>query len=218
MKINSSALENEAGKLAKLMTPELNEQCVDRQDKTLSQDLAVIVKKHALGAAGSGLATAWLPGVGSTAALAASVGFIWSMYFRINYRLGLKFSKVAVKSLASAVLSNLAQSAMSVVGGVALGTLLSLTGIGSGAASVIMGAMVYAVVMVGGILYLKLLNGIMGAGKDPAQMTPQEMEIKMNDVMRGENIESLIKDETKRYKADRKNGTITGRETVETTT
>ena len=207
MSINSIALENEANKLAKAMTPKLNPNCIDQQDKTMSQDLAEIVKTHALGAAASG--------VGSGAALAAMVGFIWSMYFRINYRLGLKFSKVAMKSLASAVLSNLMQSAISVVGSVALATVLSLTGIGNAASSLIMAALDYSVVMVGGILYLKLLNGLMGAGNDPSEMTPREIEIRMDDVMRGENIEALLKNESRSYKAGRKNGTITGNETVD---
>lgn len=183
----------------------------------MSQDLAEIVKTHALGAAASGIGVAWLPGVGSGAALAAMAGFIWTMYFRINYRLGLKFSKVAMKSLASAVLSNLMQGAVSVVGSVALATVLSLTGIGNAAPSLIMAALDCSVVMVGGILYLKLLNGLMGAGTDPSEMTPREIEIKMDDVMKGENIESLLRSESRKYKEGRKNGTITGNETVEIT-
>lgn len=216
MNLNSTALENEANQLAMAMTPKLNPNCIDQQDKTMSRDLAEIVKAHALGAAASGVGVAWLPGVGSAAALTAMVGFIWSMYFRINYRLGLKFSKVAMKSLASAVLSNLMQGAISVVGSIALATVLSLTGIGNAASSLIMAALDYSVVMVGGILYLKLLNGLMGAGNDPSEMTPQEIEIKMEDIMRGENIEALLKSESRSYKAGRKNGTITGNETVET--
>lgn len=215
MSIKNSALENEAGRLVNAMTPKLDPQCVDRQDLTLSADLAEIVKRHALGAAASGVGVAWLPGVGSAAALAAMVGFIWSMYFRINYRLGLKFSKVAMKSLASAVLSNMMQAALSVVGSVALATVLSLTGFGNGISSMIMAALDYAVVMVGGILYLKMLNGLMGAGKNPDEMTPREIEIQMDDVMKNENIEKLLKNESRSYKEARKNGSITGQEAVD---
>lgn len=215
MNIGNELLQAEAARLAKAMTPQLDPKCVDPQDTTMSQDLAQIVATHALGAAASGVGVAWLPGVGSTAALAAMAGFIWSMYFRINYRLGLKFSKVVVKSLASAVLSNLTQAAVSVVGSVVVASLLSLTGIGNAASSLIMAALDYSVVMVGGILYLKLLNGLMHAGQDPAQMSPKEIEIKMQDVMRGENIEALLKQENRSYRMGRKNGTITGNETVD---
>lgn len=48
-------------------------------------------------------------------------------------------------------------------------------------------------------------------------MTPREIEIKMDDVMKGENIESLLRSESRKYKEGRKNGTITGNETVEIT-
>ncbi len=57
----------------------------------------------------------------------------------------------------------------------------------------------------------------MGAGTDPSEMTPREIEIKMDDVMKGENIESLLRNESRKYKEGRKNGTITGNETVEIT-
>jgi len=211
----SSTLNNLALQLEQAMTPKLSPNCIDRQDKTMAQDLVEIVKTHALGAAASGVGVAWLPGVGSAAALASMVGFIWSMYFRINKRLGLKFSKVVLKSLASAVLSNLAQAAISVVGSVALSTVLSFTGIGNGIASVIMAALDYSIVMVGGILYLKLINGLMGAGKNPDEMTPTEIEIAMDDVIRSENISSLLKQSKEEYTSGRKNGTITGNEAVE---
>lgn len=214
MKENTHVLESEASRLVKAMMPQLNPSCVDDQDSTLPQDLAEIVRKHALGAAASGLGVAWLPGVGSVSALAAMVGFIWSMYFRINYRLGLKFSKVVVKTLASAVLSNLGQSALSIAGSVVLSSLLSLTGIGNAAASLIMAAMDYSIVMVGGILYLKLLNRLMNAGMDPAEMRPQDIEIQMEDIIRGENIEALLRDESRSYKAARRNGDISGNETI----
>lgn len=215
MNINTTALDKETALLAMAMTPKLDPSCVDQQDTTLSQDLAEIVKTHALGAAASGVGVAWLPGVGSTAALTAMVAFIWSMYFRINYRLGLKFSKVAVKSLAAAVLSNLTQFAATVAGTVVLSTMLSLTGIGGMASSLIMASLDYAVVMVGGILYLKLLNGVMRAGKNPNDMSPKEIEIDMENVMKGENIDALLKAESRSYKAARKAGTVTGKETVE---
>ena len=181
----------------------------------MAQDLVEIVNTHALGAAASGIGVAWLPGVGSAAALLSMVGFIWSMYFRINNRLGLRFAKVIVKTLASAVLSNLAQAAISVAGTVALSTILSFTGIGNGTASLIMAALDYSIVMVGGILYLKLINSLMGAGSNPDEMSPTEIEIAMNEVIRNENVQALLKQNKTNYAAGRKNGTFTGNETVE---
>ena len=142
-------------------------------------------------------------------------GFIWSMYFRINNRLGLKFSKVAVKSLASAMLSNISQAAISVAGTVVLSSVLSLTGVGGVASSAIMAAMDYSIVMVGGIIYLKLLNKLMKAGASPDDMSATEMEIELDQVMRGENIASLLKEQKQNYKKGKKEGTITGKEFVD---
>lgn len=212
---NNSMLYKSASQLEQIMTPNLDPSCVDLQDQTMTQDLAEIVKKHALGAAASGVGVAWLPGVGSLAAMASMVGFIWSMYFRINKRLGLKLSKVVLKTLASAVLSNLAQGALSVVGSIVVSSLLSMTGFGNAISSLIMAAVDYSVVMVGGILYLKLINGIMGAGKNPDEMNSTEIEIAMNDVIRNENINALLKKSKEEYTQARKAGTVTGNETIE---
>ena len=208
-------LSTVALQLEHAMTPRLAPGCIDHQDHTMAQDLSDIVKVHALGAAASGVGVAWLPGVGSAAAFVSMVGFIWSMYFRINNRLGLRFSKVAVKSLASAMLSNMAQAAISIAGSVAISSLLSLTGFGNAASSLIMAALDYSIVMVGGVLYLKLLNGLMGAGKNPEEMTPTEIEIAMEEVIHSENIQSLLRQSKAEYTTGRKNGTITGTENVE---
>lgn len=211
----NNSLFTAATKLEKAMSPRLNAECVDKQDTTMAQDLAEIVKKHALGAAASGLGVAWIPGVGSTAAMLSMTGFIWSMYFRINYRIGLKFSKVMLKTLASAVMSNLAQGALSVIGATVVAGLLSLTGAGNVFASAIMAALDYSVVMVGGILYLKLLTGLFGAGSDPNHMSEKELVVAMEDVIHNENISDMLKASKKEYTAERKKGNFTGDETVE---
>lgn len=214
--INNATLAYAAKELDRAMTTHMESEFRSRTDYSMASDLTQIVKTHALGAAASGVGVAWLPGVGGVAAMAAMVGFIWSMYFRINNRLGLKFSKVLVKSLASAVMSNLAQSALSVVGTVAISTVLSMTGVGNGLSSVLMAALDCSVVLVGGILYLKLLTGLFFAGKKPGEMNEREIKVAMEDVMAGENVSSLLKQAKKEYTAGRKDGTITGKETVET--
>ena len=211
----TTTLADIAKQLEKAMTPKLAPDCMDKQDTTMAQDLVEIVNTHALGAAASGIGVAWLPGVGSAAALLSMVGFIWSMYFRINNRLGLRFAKVIVKTLASAVLSNLAQAAISIAGTVVLSTILSFTGVGNTVASLIMAALDYSIVMVGGILYLKLINRLMGAGNNPDEMSSVELEIAMDEVIRNENVQSLLKQSKANYTIGRKNGTITGNETVD---
>ena len=73
----------------------------------------------------------------------------------------------------------------------------------------------YAIVMVGGIIYLKLLNKLMKAGASPDDMSPEDMKIELDQVMQGENIASLLKEQKKNYKVGKWEGTITGEETME---
>ena len=175
----SSVLNQTTILLSRTLTPKLNGE--ETQDVYLAEDLADIVMKHALGAAAAGLGMAWLPGAGSTASMVAMTGFIWSMYFRINHRIGLKMSKVMVKSIASGMLSNMAQAAISIVGYAALSSVLSLTGIGALLSSAMMAALDYAIVLVGGVIYLKCLNGLFSVGKNPEDMSQEEIKIAMGD-------------------------------------
>lgn len=180
-------------------------------DDTVGEELASIIKKHALGAAASGLASTFLPGVGSTAALAAAVGFIWSMYFRINKCLGLKLSKVILKSLASAVLTNLAGSVVSIIGATVISAIPGINTI----ATVLMAGVDYAVVLVSGILYLNLLTNIFKAGKNIEDMTESEIKEAMAATVKEENVSQLIKDARDDYKRARKSGEVTGKETID---
>lgn len=178
-------------------------------NENVAEDLADIVNKHALGAAAAGLGVAWLPGAGSLAAAAAVAGFLWSMYFRINNRIGLKLSKVMLKSLASAVLSNLAQAAISITGYSLLASVVSLTGVGGVISSALMAALDYAVVLVGGIIYLKLLNGLFAVGRNPQDMTEEEIKLASKDVIADSNVSQMLKNARDEYKQMSKAGKAT---------
>ena len=197
------------------MTPRMGANCKDPADTTMAADLANIVRTHALGAAAAGLGVAWLPGFGATAALVTMTGFVWTMYLRINDRMGLRLSKVVLKTLASAFISNLAQNTLSYLGITVLSTILSFTGVGNIAAAALMAAMDYAIVKVGGALYLKLINGLMSAGKVPEEMSEQEITTAMDTVMDQSDVGSMISEASQEYIAGKKDGTITGTETVE---
>ena len=82
-------------------------------DETLPQEVADVVKLHSKGAGVAGLAAGWAPGVGSTIAVTCAVGFIWTMYGRINGKIGIPLAKNIVKSIASGVCTNLAAAAVS---------------------------------------------------------------------------------------------------------
>ncbi|MCH5174558.1 MAG: DUF697 domain-containing protein [Prevotellaceae bacterium] len=70
----------------------------------LPEDIEKIVKKHAAIA----VATAFIP-IGGLDMVAATAN-VWTMYVRINNALGVKFSDNKMKSIGSAVVSNLVQN------------------------------------------------------------------------------------------------------------
>jgi hypothetical protein len=75
-------------------------------DANLPQEIADIVKFHSAGAAA--VASGWVPGFGGLAAVGINAGFIWTMYGRINSKIGLPFSENVVKSIATGIATNLA--------------------------------------------------------------------------------------------------------------
>lgn len=77
-------------------------------DSCTPQEIADIIKFHSKGAAAAGVAAGWVPGAGGAAATVISAGFIWTMYGRINSKIGLTFSKSILKTLASGIATNLA--------------------------------------------------------------------------------------------------------------
>ena len=183
-------------------------------DPTLADDMVSIVNNHALAAAAAGVGTTVLPGAGSVVALAGSVATLWHMYLRINERIGLKLSKVAVKSLASAVMSNIIQAGAGLLGSVAVSTVLSFTGLGVITSCAMMAAVDYAVTLAGGVIYMKLLTGLFKAGMDPEAMTDEEMKVSAEETIAGENMGELLREARDAYKTARRKGEITGSETV----
>lgn len=117
--------------------------------KVLPEDIAKLVNTHAKIA----VASAWIPIGGLD--IAAATANVWTMYFRINKMLGLQFSKNVMKSIASAVISNLVQNIA--LSGVMAG-LKYVPGVGYVAAASVMSATLYALTQTSGWIYLKALT------------------------------------------------------------
>lgn len=209
------SLDAVAAKLADTMMTKYRAKHPENTEIVSTDKLVQTVQNYALAAAAAGLGVSWLPGIGGIAATGAMITFIWSMYFRINECLGLKFSTVALKSLAAAFLTNLGQAAVYVVGTTLLSTALSLTGIGNLAASLMMAALDYAVLIVSGILYLRLITSLVEIGRDPESLSEDELKECSAELVKGENVRKALANEIRNYKAGRKNGSISGEESVE---
>lgn len=82
---------------------------IDRTaEQQLGNKIADIVKSHSVGAACAAGAAGLVPGAAVPAAVAICGGFIWSMYYRINNAIGVPFSKNLIKSIGTAICTNVA--------------------------------------------------------------------------------------------------------------
>lgn len=122
----------------------------------LPEDIVKIVKCHAAIA----VATAFIP-IGGLDMAAATVN-IWTMYTKINTALGIKFSDNKMKSIGSAIASNLVLN----LGVSAVVSGLKFTGVGYFAAIAILTTSMYALTMTAGWVYLKALTNMALYDKD----------------------------------------------------
>lgn len=157
-------------------------------------------------AAVAGVGSGWLPGAGALVATGAWVAAIWGMYVKINKDLGITIKDNVLKSLASALLTNLIAS----VGGIILmlvgSTLLSLIpGLGTAGAIAIDGAIGYVTVFASGVLYIKLLTKLFKAGNG-FNLSENNVERMAKDIITESDVEKIIKEGKKSFKDDKKAG------------
>ncbi len=173
--------------------------------EAMGREVAGIVEKHSIGASVSALGVAWLPGAGATAAMAASAGFVWSMYYRINAKLGVPFHKNILKSVATAIGTNLAGAA---VGTLAISTVLSFTGLGNVGSSLLMTGVCYAITFSSGLVYLKVLERLANAKVDFENVSEAELKATAKDVLAHEDIKGMMKEAKSQFKEAKARGDI----------
>jgi len=171
-------------------------------DENLPAEIAEIVKLHSAGAAASGLAAGWIPGAGGIAATGICMGFIWTMYGRINSKIGLPVTENVIKSLGTAIATNLGAY---FVGGLITSTVFSiLPGLGSVGASVVVGGTSYALTLASGYVYLKVLTNLFLSGNDPARMDVDSFKKAAEHVVASENMKQVIADAKSSYTPPKK--------------
>ena len=176
----------------------------DACDDSLPKDVAEIVKFHAKGATAAALASAWIPGAGGTAAIAACAGFIWTMYGRIGSKINLPISSNILKTLAFGVATNLASAA---VGSLAISTALSfIPGLGSIGASVIMGGVCYAMTIASGFVFLKTMTALFTSGVDPTKATEQELQGAAKQAASSNDVSDVLRQAKSEFKSKKAQG------------
>lgn len=162
-------------------------------DATLPNEIVDIVKLHAKLAVGS----AWIPVPGAD--VAAGAASIWSMYLRINSKIGMKFGENILKTIASGVATNLASYAAALAVG---GALKFIPGIGSIGGALVMSATLYALTLTSGYVYLKALTAML---RRKENLTDTQLKKSVEGFL-SENvsdIKNFIKEAKRNYKSEK---------------
>jgi len=172
----------------------------------LGNEIAGIVEKHAIAAAAAALGAAWILGAGGTAAIAICAGFIWSMYYRINSKIGVPFSKNVLKSVATAICTNLATAAISSI--VVSSLLTFVPGLGTLAGELIMAAVTFALAWSSGLVYLKVLTRFAESDVDLNAVSEEDLKKMARDVLSKEDVKGMMKQAKQQFKAAKGRGEI----------
>lgn len=181
-----------------------------------SEETAKIVRQHSWAAAATA-AIAAVPGAGTTACVLAQTTIVFSMYVRINRSMGIKISENKMKSLASAILGNIATNAVGYIAGVVASTAFSLIpGIGSTVSTLVMAGLGYATASVAALVYGTVLQKMTQNGKNVETMSEEELKKALQKELKERDLSKDFKQFSAEYKKGRKDGTIKGNESVDT--
>ena len=160
-------------------------------EQLLPQEIVDVVKLHSKLAVGSALIP--VPG----ADVAAGAANIWTMYGRVNSKVGISIKDNVLKTVGSGVVTNLA-SYMAMAG---LGSAIkAIPGIGTVTGTALMSASLYAVTLASGYIYVKALTLLANKGNGSIDITQIDSAVK--EILGNKEV---IKNFIKAAKSDFKN-------------
>ena len=160
------------------------------------------IQTCAITAAATGVGGGMLPGVGGIVLTAASVAAIWTMYVRINKILGISIADNTLKSLASAMLTNIIAAAgayiLAIVAALAISLIPGLHFLAAPAEALI----AYIAVFTSGILYIKFLTNVFNA-KGSFDFSDADIQQGAKKVVDTTNMHDMINDAKNAYNQDK---------------
>ena len=160
------------------------------------------IQTCAITAAATGVGGGMLPGVGGIVLTAASVAAIWTMYVRINKILGISIADNTLKSLASAMLTNIIAAAgayiLAIVATLVISFIPSLHFLAAPAEAII----AYIAVFTSGILYIKFLTNVFNA-KGSFDFSDADIQQGAKKVVDTTNMHDMINDAKNAYNQDK---------------
>ena len=164
-----------------------------------SKDIADCVVGHSAAAGVAALAAGVLPGAGAAIAAVAATGAVWVMYIRMTKMIGAEIGKNALKFIASAVVSNLAMNAASMV------ALSFIPGLGAVACGVIQFVTVYAA----GLIFLNLMTRLFKVQRmDVENISDEEWKTSIKSAMKSVNLGVVFKEAVSLFVEMKRDGTL----------
>jgi len=205
-------------KLSEATDSEQKKKCKSSSDirkKMNSAEFERIVNTHAFGAAAAAI-SAVVPGIGTSIAVAISLGFIVSMYVRLSEYLGMCLEKNALKALASAVLSHIA--AFTVVS-ITVGAFLSfIPVVGSIGAVTMMAATQYAIVKVSVLIFKVLISSLLSTGRDLSTYSEDDLKELIRSTISEDELKAAMEDAKAEFIAKKDSGEFDAAEKAEVLT
>jgi len=181
-------------------------------EKMFNKETAAIIDQHASGSLLAGMVSL-VPGAGPTICAVTQTALVYTMYVRINRAMGISLSENKLRALAGAVVGNIAGNATAYLTGTAIATAASfIPGLGSGMSMVIMGGIGYAMMVVSAVSYGAIISRVKSGEME--NMSEKEIKDVVAQGMEGRNVNREMKDLMSEYRQRRKDGSITGQETV----
>ena len=166
------------------------------------------IQTCAIVAAATGIGSGMLLGAGGVVMTVASVAAIWTMYGKINEKLGISISGNALKSLASAMLTNIIAGAGAYIAALVATTIISFIPILNFLALPAEAIIAYVAVFASGVLYIRFLTKVFKAQGCFVVEEGAKMDQFVKDVIREIDMRSVINDAKQSYDNDKKAGNI----------
>lgn len=184
----------------KLLVMELSRNLQENAD---SQEIADCVIGHAAAASVAAMAGGVFSGFASLIASGIAIGAIWRMYIKLCQILNINLKKDILKSVASAVLSNIVTQ----IGGMILAEVL--IGFIPGASVLVCGVVNFVVVYFAGLIFIKTLTSVFKAGNSDfenisADALKENAKAAANDI----NTKDIIKEAKSAFKDMKKDGSL----------
>lgn len=187
----------------------LDEAARDQFDSMNLSEVSDLIPNCSIAAAVAGVGSGWLPGAGAAVASAAWVGTIWTMYIKINKKLGIATTENFLKVIASAFLTNILSAGGGLLIGLAGSSLLSfIPFVGQAGAIALDGMIGYVTTYVSGILYIKLLTSMAKrtGSVDFSSLSSEDLKNMAKNVSNDSDIKDMIKSAKEAFKEDKQNG------------